>query len=134
MKLNRLAYLPSAARHALPALLLAVVAPLTAATARGNFSPPVDLSPTALAVTANGQTVYIACATAARILIFDVASESVLHVIHTPGSPSGLALSQDESRLYITCAGPASLVCVMDTRAGQILSSTPAGHTALAPV
>ena len=63
-----------------------------------------------------------------------------------PASPSGLALSPDESRLFVTCAAPESKVCILDLRprepihgakglgAGFRMAATiPTGHTSLAP-
>ena len=43
-------------------------------------------------------------------------------------------LSPDGTRLFVTCAGPASQVCVMDTASGKVLKTLAAGHTALSPV
>ena len=51
-----------------------------------------------------------------------------------PGEPSGLALSPDGTRLFVTCAAPASQVCVMDAVSGKVMRTLPAGHTALSPV
>ena len=36
--------------------------------------------------------------------------------------------------LYVTCAAPASVICVVDVGTGQILDRLAAGHTALCPV
>ena len=51
-----------------------------------------------------------------------------------PGEPSGLALSPDGTRLFVTCAAPSSQVCVMDAVSGKVMRPLPAGHTALSPV
>ena len=51
-----------------------------------------------------------------------------------PHSPSGLALSPDGARLYVTCAAPQSSVRVLETSSGKTLATIPAGHTAMAPV
>ena len=51
-----------------------------------------------------------------------------------PGEPSGLVLSHDGARLIVTCAGPDSQVCVMDTASGKALQTLAAGHTTLSPV
>jgi YVTN family beta-propeller protein len=54
--------------------------------------------------------------------------------IPLPGPPSGLALSGDEARLFVTCPAPESKVCLVDLSRRQILATLPAGHTATAPV
>ena len=51
-----------------------------------------------------------------------------------PHPPSGLALSPDGARLYVTCAAPQSRVDVLDAGSGKSLATIPAGHTAMAPV
>jgi YVTN family beta-propeller protein len=45
-----------------------------------------------------------------------------------------LALSPDNTRLFVTCAAPESKVCIVNVARRKIVSSIPAGHTALAPV
>jgi len=106
--------------------------------------------------------VFIACATAKRILRFDTASGRILDSITMPESPSGVALSADEHRLFVTCAAPQSVVCIIGVApaiqppvssgssaastldrssapppsvpASRILARIAAGHTAMAPV
>jgi YVTN family beta-propeller protein len=123
--------------------------------------PDCFLSPTALVASGDGKTLFIACAGANYILRFDTANRRVLDSISVPESPSGLALSIDERRLFVTCAAPQSVVCIIDvTQAIQspassdssdrsnvstpslgaaapqsrILARIAAGHTAMAPV
>ena len=67
------------------------------------------LSPTALVATADSKTLYVACATANRVLCFDSTSRSVSASVPMPQSPSGLALSADQTQLFVTCAGPEML-------------------------
>jgi DNA-binding beta-propeller fold protein YncE len=43
-------------------------------------------------------------------------------------------LSPDGTRLFVSCAAPASQVCVMDITSGKVLKTLAAGHTALSPV
>jgi len=92
------------------------------------------LSPTALAVTADAKTLFIACATAHRVAIFDLASKAITQSIAVPASPLGLALTKDAARLYVACAAPSSAVCVIDVTKGRIVAQIPAGHTAMSPV
>ena len=97
-------------------------------------APAGDLSPTSLASSSNGQSLYVACATARQVLVLDTGQRQITRRFALPGAPSGLALSPDGSRLFVTCAGPASQVCVFDTASGKIVNTLAAGHTALCPV
>ena len=100
----------------------------------GAVSTTAFLSPTALASTKNGRTLFVACATANQVAVFDLESGKVIRRIEVPASPQGLVLSPDESRLYVACAAPASVICVIDTTQTTILDRIPAGHTAMSPV
>ena len=82
----------------------------------------------------DGKVIYVACATGNRVLCFDTAQRKVAASIPMPESPSGLALSPDNTRLFVTCAASESKVCVVDVSRQKIVGSIPAGHTALAPV
>ena len=94
----------------------------------------VPLSPTALAVSPEGKMLYVACATANRVLCFDTAERKVTGFFSLPESPSGLVLSSDGTKLFVTCAAPESRVCIVDPAKLKIIGTVPAGHTALAPV
>jgi YVTN family beta-propeller protein len=117
---------------------------IVASTANPNnisSAPGAELSPTAMAATKDSKSVFIACATANRILRFDAVERRVSDWVAMPASPSGLALSPDERRLFVTCAAPASTVCVVEVESGngkaarlEIRARIPAGHTAMAPV
>ena len=97
-------------------------------------SPSGDLSPVALAVSPDGQTLYVGCATARQVLVFDTHQRHITNRLPLPGEPSGLELAPDGRRLFVTCKGPASQVCVLDTASGKVLKTLAAGHTALGPV
>lgn len=91
------------------------------------------LSPTALVATSDGRTLYVAAATDNSALELTSTGE-VRRRIALPTPPTGLALSPDGHRLAVTCAAPASIVCIVDTRSGELTARWPAGHTAMAPV
>lgn len=101
---------------------------------RAVAAQPAYLSPTALTASADGRSLYVACATANQVAVVDVATGQVTRRLAMPGSPTGLAVSQDGSRLYVTCASAQSTVAVVDLAQGQIGRRLPAGHTAMAPV
>jgi YVTN family beta-propeller protein len=97
-------------------------------------SPPGWLSPAALVASPDGTTLYIGCATDNRVLVFDIASRKVSRSVPVAPSPTGLCLSADCQRLFVTCAAPASRVCVVDTAHGRGIGEFSAAHTAMAPV
>ncbi len=92
------------------------------------------LSPTSLAVSPDGNDVYIACETADRVLILDQTTGKIKYRLKTPGSPSGLCLNSDGSLLVVTAASPESKVCLFNTVDGSLIRTIPVGHTAIAPV
>ena len=94
----------------------------------------MPLSPTAVVASSDGSVLYVACATANRVLCFDTASWKVSGSITVPDAPLGLALSPDEKQLFVTCAAPESRVCVIDRAKLNIIATIPAGHTAMFPV
>ena len=97
-------------------------------------SPPPWLSPAALVASLDGTTLYVGCATANRVVIFDIANRKVTRSVQVAPSPTGLCLSADGQKLFVTCAAPTSRVCVVDTAHGRVIEEYPAGHTAMAPV
>lgn len=132
MKLFALWLLSQALCILLPILPCMAIAHVLAHQA--SSAPTCGLSPTTLVATEDGKTLFIACATTSRVLRFDTASRNVLDSIPVPEAPSGLALSAGGARLFVTCAGPNSSVCIVDTRNGKIIQRISAGHTAMAPV
>ncbi len=94
----------------------------------------VGLAPAAIVATPDGKSVYIACAGARSIIVLDQATAAVVRRIDLPGSPSGLALSTDGSRLFVTCGVAASQICVIATDGGKIVETHPAGFFASSPV
>jgi YVTN family beta-propeller protein len=99
-----------------------------------SSAQPAWLSPAALVASPDGNTLYVACATGNRVVVLDVASRRVTRSIPMPASPTGLCLSTDSARLFVTCAAPESRVCVVETARGRMVEDFPAGHTAMAPV
>jgi YVTN family beta-propeller protein len=95
---------------------------------------PNHLSPGAMVASQDGRTLFIACATGARVLAFDIVTRAVTASIPVPHPPLGLVLSLDGTRLFVTCAAPASEVCEIDLAQQRVTASYAAGHTAMAPV
>jgi len=92
------------------------------------------LSPSAMVADNQTKTLYIAQAAAKQVAVFDIAIGRVTKTYSLPGMPSGLALSADRSRLYVTCASATERVQVINLQAGRVSYTLPAGHTPMAPV
>jgi DNA-binding beta-propeller fold protein YncE len=92
------------------------------------------LSPVAMAADKAGKTIYIAQATGNRIDVFDVAGEKVTRSIKIDEPVTGLALSGDESKLYVTCAAVHGYLRTVDIKTGKVLAKTRVGHTPMSPV
>lgn len=117
--------------------LLGLACGLSGAPARAAdvaSAAPLSLSPAVLLADRAGQSLYVACTGASCVLVVSQSSGKVMRAIPMPARPSGLAISPDGARLYVTCAAPESIVCAVDPASGAILQSFPAGHTATAPV
>lgn len=100
----------------------------------GHSAQPAWLSPNALAASPDRATLYVTCATGNRVLFFNVASGKVSRSARLPPSPTGLCVSADGKQLFVTCASPASRICIVDTLQGRVERELKAGHTAMAPV
>jgi YVTN family beta-propeller protein len=87
-----------------------------------------------MVATQDGRTLFIACATGARVLAFDTVRCAVTASFPVPHPPLGLVLSRDGTRLFVTCAAPTSQVCEIDLAQQRVTASYAAGHTAMAPV
>ncbi|MEE8307613.1 MAG: hypothetical protein V3R81_10135, partial [Gammaproteobacteria bacterium] len=92
------------------------------------------LSPAALVADNQSKTLYIAQATAKQVAVFNIAAGRVTKTFSLRGNPSGLALSADRSRLYVTWASPKGRVQVVNLLTGKNYRTLPAGHTPMAPV
>ncbi len=92
------------------------------------------LSPSALVADNQSKTLYIAQATAKQVAVFNIAAGRVTKTFSLRGNPSGLALSADRSRLYVTWASPKGRVQVVNLLTGKFYRTLPAGHTPMAPV
>ena len=106
----------------------------SAVAAPATKSGPVYLSPIAMVADKAGKTLYVVQATADRIDIFDVASEKVAKSIDIGQPVSGLILSNDESKLYVTQASPQGRLCVIDPKTAKVTAKIPVGHTPMSPV
>ncbi len=90
-------------------------------------------APVALAVSKDGQQLYVACARSHRLLVLPISGPQPRRSIELPGAPSGLVLSPDGRTLYVTCSAPTSSLVTLDIAQGKIVKSVSVGHSAQGP-
>ncbi len=95
---------------------------------------PIYRSPCALAVSNDGKTLFAAESTAKQISVIELTTNEIVNTIPLPSTPTGMALLENGSTLYVTCANPSGSVYVIDIQSMQITQTQPAGHGACAPV
>jgi YVTN family beta-propeller protein len=92
------------------------------------------LSPIALVSDVEGKTLYIAEFTSKKVSVFDIKSGMVKKHISLPGKPSGMALSPNDSLLYVTDASYSGSVHIIDLHTEKIIGDIAVGHTPYSPV
>ncbi len=92
------------------------------------------LSPIALVADQAGKTLYVAEATAKQVAVVDIAGGKVTKSLALPAPATGLALSPDGKRLYVTCGVADGSVVVIDLPGGKVSATIPAGHSPTGPV
>ncbi len=103
----------------------------------GTFAADDDgstpLSPCLLAASDDGK-VYVAETTACQVAIFDIQSGKVLDTLSFPAPPTGIALSPDETTLYVTTGTPEGILYFVSVEEQTILDSVNVGYGACSPV
>ncbi|MGC8743262.1 MAG: c-type cytochrome [Verrucomicrobiia bacterium] len=95
---------------------------------------PEYLSPSALAKSPDEKTIYIACATAPKIIAFDVNAEKISKIFKLKENPNGIAVSKDGRYLFVTCPSPQSSIYIIESESGKIVNKMITGHSACSPV
>lgn len=106
---------------------------LTGLLHAGEGTPRQWLSPHTL-VGGNGNVLYVAAAATEKLVLFDPTTEKVTGQIPLACLPSGMVLSPDGRRLYVTDDSPLGEVYVVDTATRQATLLAKVGHTPNAPV
>jgi len=92
------------------------------------------LGPAVVVAAKDGATLYVLCIDAKQIAVVPTATGKVARTIALPAVPTGLALSPDGARLYVTFGLPQGTVGVVEVASGQVSATIPVGHTPGAPV
>lgn len=94
----------------------------------GKYLGPIDV------VASPDQTVlYVLECDSQRIDVVDVATNQVVRSIDCPAAPTGVAVSADGSKLYVTCGVAKGVVCLIEAATGNVGSTIPVGHSPCAP-
>lgn len=114
--------------------LLLLPGPTLASSPAAPTGPNAWIGPSAIAASHNGQLLYIAAQDSSEVLVFDIPAEKIVSRIPVTSPPSGLVLSPDDSKLFVTCASPSSTVCIIDTKSGKPASRLQGGYQAQSPI
>ena len=91
-------------------------------------------SPTALAASDDGTTLYVADATAQQVVAIDFATGQVTKRYSLPAPPTGLVASHDGRTLYVTGGSTFGWVYLLDRATGEKIEQMPANGGPTAPV
>ena len=92
------------------------------------------LSPTALAFDANASKIFVAEETKKRIAVLDVKAEKIGNLADLDAEPTGVALSKDGAKLYVTAGLGFGSVKVVNAATGQVTSTFNTAHGPISPV
>ncbi len=92
------------------------------------------VSPCDLAIDSAQQRLYVLEADASQVAFLDCASLDVTQTVALADIPSGMALSADRKRLYVTAGQTDGVVFEIDTKKGKVTRKIKAGHWPVAPV
>lgn len=88
-----------------------------------------DLSPLAVTTAPGGRELFVAAATARRVLVVDATSGQVARSIPLPADPRDVKLTPDGANLIVALGGAEGQVAVLDPATGRGLRSLRVGHT-----
>ncbi|MFA7173481.1 MAG: c-type cytochrome [Kiritimatiellia bacterium] len=91
------------------------------------------LSPSDIEVSQDGELLYVSCATAGLIQVFDVAKEKSVAQYKVPGI-TGVALAPDGRRIFAACNEFNGRLVEVDAKSGKTLRTFKAGHTPVSPL
>jgi len=95
---------------------------------------PIDARPVALSATADGSKLYVAIEEPPSLLLIDGGSGKISVTHKLPAAPTGMALSADASRIFITAGTAPGRLLMVDAKSGAVLKDCPAGHSPRSPV
>lgn len=91
-------------------------------------------SPSHIALSNDGKQLFVSETTANTVAQLHPVSGKLVRRYTTPSEPTGLALSPDDKKLYVTTGVSNGQVFVFDTQSGKKIASYKTGHSPTAPV
>ncbi len=110
-------------------LLMLLIAAGAKPAEPGNY-----LGPLQVIASRDGTTLFVLNVDANQISVVQTADGKVSRTIPVPPRPTGMAISPDGARLFVTCISPEGTVCVVDLASGNSAAKLAVGHGAEAPV
>ena len=98
---------------------------------------PKYLSPTDLVPSFDKTKLFVVEQTAKQIAVVDITTKNVIQTIKLPNEVTGVAVSNDDSKLYVTCSSelwPEGYAHEVNISSGKVLRSVKVGHSSRAPV
>jgi YVTN family beta-propeller protein len=89
-------------------------------------------SPSSIAVTRDAKKLYIGCEASKRVEVLDLTSKEVVRQIPMPAPVTGLTLSLDNTKLYVTTSGVNGKVEILESDARTFSIAT--GYGATSPI
>ena len=99
-----------------------------------GYDPGEYISPSFLTIDRKGESLFITEFTANKIAVYDLKNAKPTKEYLLNDSPSGLALSDDELKLFVTAGAENGKLYIIDLTAGVIKDVIPVGHTPNSPV
>jgi YVTN family beta-propeller protein len=93
-----------------------------------------SISPCDLAIDSSQQKLYVLEADAKQLVVLNSDSLEILCTVALADKPSGMVLSPDQTRLYVTGGQAKGVIYVIDTKEATVIRKIKAGHWPVAPV
>lgn len=91
-------------------------------------------SPVAVLLDKTGSLLYVAEATANRIVAINPQTQAITATYPLPGSPSGMVRDDARNRLLVTCGGADGKLVAINLSTGKTDHAIAAGHTPMSPL
>jgi YVTN family beta-propeller protein len=112
------------------ALMMANAEPaIESSQSAGEWAAPV-----AIQSAADGGRVFVAAARSRCLDECDLGSGKVRPLCHLPAVPSGVALTRELDRLFVTCGDADGSICEVSLPAGRARTIIRTGHTPMSPL
>ncbi len=102
--------------------------------AQKNSEDTKELCPNFIAVSPDGEQLYVACEGENAIAVLSGDNKEHIRLINLPASPNGIVVSKDGKYLIVACGTESGVLCMIDSQSGEIKVTVPAGHTPMSPV